>query len=83
MSLRVPHAAMAILARRRAVAALLLAVVAGRAAAVDYTDMQQWAGLLAQTFLTHSDDVGHAHSQLALFKALVTGKARGRTASAC
>ena len=73
-------AAMAIRARLRAAAVLLLAVVAGRAAAVDYTDMQKWAGLLAQSFLAHSDDVGQAHSQLALFKALVASKARCRTA---
>ena len=70
---------MAIPARLRAAAALLLALVAGCAAEVDYTDMQKWAGLLAQSFLTHSDDVGHAHSQLALFKALVHSKVRRRT----
>ena len=83
VKLRVPHAAsMAIAARLRAAAALLLAVLAGSAAEVDYTDMQKWAGLLAQSFLTHSDDVGHAHSQLAQFKALMHSKVRRRTASA-
>ena len=71
------HAAlMATCARLRAAAVLLLALVAGCRAALDYTDMQRWAGLLAQSFLTHSDDAGHAHSQLAMFKDLVTSKAR-------
>ena len=80
MKVRVPHAAaMAVPAQLRAAVALLLALVAGGAAEVDYTDMQKWAGLLAQSFLTHSDDVGHAHSQLAQFKALVHSKVRRRT----
>ena len=47
---------------------------------VEYTDMQKWAGLLAQSFLSHSDDASHAHSQLASFKELVNTKARARSA---
>ena len=57
---------------RRLVLVLASAV---RGEGVEYTDMQKWAGLLAQSFLSHSDDASHAHSQLASFKELVNTKA--------
>ena len=50
---------------------------------VEYTDMQKWAGLLAQSFLAHSDDASHAHSQLASFKELVNTKARAGSRPLC
>ena len=59
---------------------VLVLATAVRGEGVDYTDMQKWAGLLAQSFLSHSDDASHAHSQLASFKELVNTKARARSA---
>ena len=59
---------------------VLVLATAVRSEGVEYTDMQKWAGLLAQSFLSHSDDASHAHSQLASFKELVNTKARARSA---
>ena len=71
------HAAVAApRARMHVIAALLLVLVAVRAAPADYTDMQKWAGVLAQSFLAHSDNASHAHTQLAAFRELVIRKAR-------
>ncbi len=55
---------------------LTLASLAGARAAPELTDMQRWAGLLAQAFLAHSDGAAHAHAQLQLFKQLVANKVR-------
>ena len=58
---------------------LVLVLATAVRAEVQYTDMQKWAGLLAQSFLAHSDDAAHAHTQLASFKELVNTKARTRS----
>ena len=55
---------------------LVLAAASGVRAEVQYTDMQKWAGLLAQSFIAHSDDKAQAHTQLDLFKSLVNTKVR-------
>lgn len=55
-------------------AGLVLVLATAVSAEVQYTDMQKWAGLLAQSFLAHSDDASHAHTQLASFKELVNSK---------
>ena len=56
----------------------MLAAASGVRAEVEYTDMQRWAGLLAQSFLAHSNDKAQAHTQLGLFKSLVNDKVRAR-----
>lgn len=53
---------------------VLVLAVAGVRAADQHTDMQKWAGLLAQSFLAHSPDTASAHSQLQQFKELVNSK---------
>ncbi|KAK9839651.1 hypothetical protein WJX81_003451 [Elliptochloris bilobata] len=55
-------------------AGLVLVLASVVRAEVQYTDMQKWAGLLAQSFLAHSETREHAHTQLAQFKELVNSK---------